>query len=343
MLSNLAKDTCVALRPEQQHFFDDNGYLILQGLLDQSRVAALKAHIDVLWNERAAGSPFVIDAYIGTVGAYERTYFREVDDSARDLTYKLNDTHLNDRLIQETAADPQLMSILAALLGSPPLVCNTLLFEYGSQQNAHFDTFYMPSKTPNMMAASWIAIDEVTEDNGPLFYYPKSHLIPPFRFANGGLAANDAEAPAADAHIAKIIRDHGLEKATFYPKPGDVLIWHAQLLHGGSVINDPRQTRASLVTHYWTLRDYPDDADRIAVGNGYHLLRKPHQNAISQANKPMIEAFVRNLAISAEDRAMAPAGFDPRRYLLKNIDVFEARVDPYTHYRQHGRHEGRSW
>ena len=42
----------------------------------------------------------------------------------------------------------------------------------------------------------------------------------------------------------------GLEERTFLPKKGDVLIWSADLAHGGSPATDPSLTRKSLVGHY---------------------------------------------------------------------------------------------
>lgn len=42
----------------------------------------------------------------------------------------------------------------------------------------------------------------------------------------------------------------GLEQKTFRPRKGDVLIWSADLVHGGSPVTDPSLTRKSLVGHY---------------------------------------------------------------------------------------------
>lgn len=333
------------LTADQKQFFEDHGYLILEGFYEPSRIQRLKAHIDELWTSRRDIREVVIDCFEDYFahGPVERTYFHEVGDHVREVPYKLNDLHLVDEMIREFAVGERLASVVTDLLSSNPVVCNTLLFERGSQQNGHFDTFYMPSKTPNMMCASWIAIDPVTDMNGPLFYYPKSHLIEPFRFSHGGLNALDAELPAAEAHIKRIIEDYRLEETRFYPQPGDVLIWHAQLLHGGCPIMLLEPTRASLVTHYWTVHDYPDPADRIVLGEGRYLLDKPHQNAVSRTTRAEVEVFVRGLKTPRGHLVDLPPQFDPRGYLLKNLDVFRAGVDPYTHYRQHGRREGRTW
>ena len=46
-------------------------------------------------------------------------------------------------------------------------------------------------------------------------------------------------------------------RRTFLAKEGDVLIWHADLAHGGSRIRRRGTTRQSLVTHYTPAHDDP--------------------------------------------------------------------------------------
>jgi len=56
-------------------------------------------------------------------------------------------------------------------------------------------------------------------------------------------------------------------------RSGDVLIWHAQLLHGGRPILDRARTRASLVVHYWRACDLPADQVRTDPKTGSYLGR----------------------------------------------------------------------
>jgi hypothetical protein len=86
----------------------------------------------------------------------------------------------------------------------------------------------------------------------------------------------------------------------FYPNAGDVLTWHAQLLHGGSPIKNLQETRNTLVTHYWTTLDIPDPAERIEVGEGRYLLAKPQQSVVDDWDSARIDAFVRSLTTSPE-------------------------------------------
>jgi len=332
----------VAIDSVQVQDFARDGFLLLRGFFAPERVAAIRRHIDALWATRRAGNPFVIDAYLETPRAC-RMFFREAEDDVRHGPYKLNDLHLDDEVIQQISLDAGLIAVLGELLGSTPIAINTLLLEYGSQQQAHFDTYFMPSRTPNMMIASWIALEAATETNGPLFYYPGSHRIEPYRFSNGGISAIAAEMEKADAYRERMIARHGLAPVTLLAEPGDVLIWHAQLLHGGSPIRQRGETRMSLVTHYWTTHDYPDAESRIEIGPDQYLLRRPHQEAFPRAVMRDVEEFLRSLTTPPAHRAAVPPDFNARRYLLLNADVLAARMDPHTHYAMFGKREGRGW
>jgi ectoine hydroxylase-related dioxygenase (phytanoyl-CoA dioxygenase family) len=182
----------------------------------------------------------------------------------------------------------------------------------------------MPSRTPNMMAASWIALDPVTSTNGPLYYYPGSHLIEPYRFSNGKISAVWTELKTgAAAHIERIIAEHRLERRELLAEPGDVLIWHAQLLHGGSPILNPAETRRSLVTHYWTDIDFPDEAQRLDLGDRRWVLKRDHQFVADEDIFVEVDAFLATLDVPDSQRTAVPAHFDARRYLAHNQDVLQ--------------------
>ena len=48
-----------------------------------------------------------------------------------------------------------------------------------------------------------------------------------------------------------IVKENGFKKEKFLAKKGDLLLWHANLLHGGDSIKNDNLTRWSQVTHYF--------------------------------------------------------------------------------------------
>ncbi len=254
----------------------NNGYLILRGVFSPERCSATNALIDQLWQTRSnLPQPITIDAWLES-SQNRRMLFSHAPDDARAAPYKINDLYRDFPEIRSLVLDPDLSAVLAELLDGEPLVCNSLNFEYGSQQNNHVDTLYMPPRVENKLVVSWIALDEIDLSNGPVQLYPGSHLIPPYRFSNGDIRAVSAEMSAFNAYIESELDARGIEPVAFTAQPGDVLIWHAQLLHGGTPITDPEKTRRSLVTHYFRRQDYWHHFWRLRKEHkqGYYLHRR---------------------------------------------------------------------
>jgi phytanoyl-CoA hydroxylase len=262
------------LTPEQRRHWDDNGFLVLPGFFPPDRVAGFKTILDELWtNRRRPDNPVVIDVYDGT---RPRRYFRDTGDESRLVVHKLNDLYLGEPAIRGVNLDDRLVAVLAELLDHEPCVINSLNFEYGSEQPFHFDTWFMPPPVDNQLVVSFIAFEDIDADNGPLQYYPGSHLMPPYRFSDGRLNAIDAEVAACERHTEAWLADRHIEHTQFHCRAGDVFLWHAQLFHGGSPILDHDRTRRSLVTHYYRSCDL-DPALVGRVSPNASIYRRDHQ------------------------------------------------------------------
>ena len=261
-----------SLSPAQLEHWNDFGFLVLRGFFEPATIDDYKSHLDNSWQRRADPSnPLVMFSVRGG------HYFRDAADTERLQTYRLLDQYLIDARTRDLSMHPRLADILHQLMGYSPVVCNTLLFEWGSEQDMHSDMFYMAPTSDNQMLATWIAIDDVTDDNGPLVYVPGSHKLPPHRFSTGKVNAVTEEVPAAVAAAQAKISELGLPTERFLAKRGDVLIWHSQLVHGGDAIRDHSARRTSLVTHYFSTCDFPIGPRLCAErDDGTLLLLKDH-------------------------------------------------------------------
>jgi ectoine hydroxylase-related dioxygenase (phytanoyl-CoA dioxygenase family) len=274
------------LTVEQLAFWQQNGYLVLRGFFSAAEVDPITDLVERLWAERAKlVDSTVVDLYIGTP-AEQRVLLRDAPPEAKDVPYKINNLYLDHPIVRETVCHPRLAAVLGQLLEGAPLVCNSLCFERGSQQPAHFDTFFMPPPVANRMCASWIALEDATEASGPLFYYPGSHLIRPYLFSHGELNIVKSELPEFQAYIERELAERALQQERFAAKKGDVFIWHAQLFHGGCRILDPRETRRSIVTHYFRAKDFLPSRV-VELGPGRHYLKRPHAKAGRDSVEPV--------------------------------------------------------
>lgn len=140
----------------------------------------------------------------------------------------------------------------------------SLTFEKGSQQSIHVDFPYVRTQTNiSHLAASWVALEDISEDAGPLEYYPGSHkleVIDFFDFGNGSILLEEDSVKdpwQLSEYLQKSVETAKIDPISFFPKKGDVLIWHGRLIHAGTKVNNDSLTRMSHVTHYTSFSAFP--------------------------------------------------------------------------------------
>lgn len=263
------------LTSDEKAFWEENGYLVLSGFFRPKEVEAVNRLVrERMGNPRLFGNATVDVLHGENLG--RRFRGREVPQGGFDGPIKINDLFLDEPAVRHLALNENLTSILSELLDGAPMVCNSLNFIWGSQQPDHFDTWYMPPIVENKLAVSSIALEDVRPDAGPLVYYPGSHKIAPYRFSHGGIHAVDSEMDACRAYLRQQLEAGKFERKNFLGKAGDVFLWHGQLLHGGTGINDLAKTRKTLVTHYWRACDVEPERAVKVHKTGYYL-KRDHQ------------------------------------------------------------------
>ncbi|WP_414622717.1 phytanoyl-CoA dioxygenase family protein [Calothrix sp. CCY 0018] len=149
----------------------------------------------------------------------------------------------------------KILRFLEIIFDQNILAFQSLSFEIGTEQGMHQDTAYVVLSSPMKLAASWIALEDIEYGSGELIYYEGSHKIEEFLFEG---IYKHWDGQSLEVHHEYLDALHSksqklnLPLKKFQAKKGDVLIWSADLVHGGSKINhaNPNQTRRSLVTHY---------------------------------------------------------------------------------------------
>jgi hypothetical protein len=153
--------------------------------------------------------------------------------------------------VRVLATRPNILNALEQLFGRKPLPFQTLNFPVGTRQSPHSDTIHFNTKPSGFMAGVWVALQDITMDNGPLIYYPGSHTLPEYSMEDFGLGSSESFYKEYEVRIRQLVEERGLQPAFGVIKKGEALIWHANLLHGGSEQRDLTQSRHSQVTHYF--------------------------------------------------------------------------------------------
>ena len=153
---------------------------------------------------------------------------------------------------------PGLLQWIRVLMEREPKPLQTIASHKGSQQGVHSDSIHMTTYPLGYLSAAWIAFEDIHPDSGPLVYYPGSHRLPFVFSKDVGISESEFQRDGYrsyqekyEPYIRNQIAQRHLEPHYFHARKGDVLIWHANLLHGGSPRRDMQWSRKAVVCHFF--------------------------------------------------------------------------------------------
>ena len=216
---------------QQLENFVENGFMVLKNFYSEAEADTLIAETD-----RLRGTGKADFNYTGK---------------------KLMDVHRQSELIdRQYFKNERLLRLLNFAMGRTVIPFQTISFVEGSEQRAHSDSIHMMTEPEGYLIAAWTALEPTSLDNGALFYYPGSHRLPiitteDYDSGNSFFRLGKRTYAKYEDKMDAVIAEHGLKKELFFAEKGDVFVWHANLLHGGSPIKKPGSSRRSMVAHYF--------------------------------------------------------------------------------------------
>jgi len=226
--------------------FRSDGYVVLKGAASANAIDVFRNRVDRAFKESNAALLYQ------THGDHVTKHMTEPVDGR---TSRMVDCYAALPEAIDLFSSPQLIEFLQIIFGEDPLLFQSLSFAQGSQQRLHQDTAYVVVNRPMELAACWIALEDIQEGSGELMYLPGSHHYPDWNFS-AGRKHWDGSIDGLDCHeqwigYLRTLADksvRGVER--FFARKGDILVWHADLAHGGSPVTDPNLSRHSLVGHF---------------------------------------------------------------------------------------------
>ena len=148
----------------------------------------------------------------------------------------------------------ELLKLLDIYFDKKTALNSCIYFEEGSQQCIHRDTPYFWSQPySGEFVGVWFALEDTNTQNGKLEYYPYGHKINIDQIELSNKNIDKETYKLFDLYgeeIERSCKENKLNIESPDVQKGDVIIWHANLPHGGSIINDKSLTRHSIVAHY---------------------------------------------------------------------------------------------
>lgn len=239
----------------------NEGIVIFENAIDESDICNFKNDLDELIAEN-----HFYDLEIDFAGTRKPISQFSSEDLKSHDNLRFNNIHFISNTARKLSLSKTVVHFLRHIFQDQPCAMQTLCFNKGSQQPVHADFAFVHNQIDlSFMAASWIPLEDVDSRSGPLAYYPGTHKVANFGFydfGEGEIILTDGKnlmsAQEFSDWLKQGIDAGGYERRIFLPKKGDVLIWHAGLLHEGSKIEDKTLTRKSLVTHYTCTSKMPD-------------------------------------------------------------------------------------
>lgn len=234
-----------SLNAAQVAEFRQNGFVVVEDLLDAGQIAAIAERADEIAAGRAAHVP-------ETSVQLERV-FRDGERAVEDRVLsvrKLYNLAVYDPVLWEHAVHPKIVDIIASLLGTDDIkLYGDQLFmkapEVGTAQAWHQDSASWRDILPMDLVTAWTAIDDATLDNGCL------------RFASGtqrwGMLRGRQLAP----FLADL--DSGRWPSVPVPlKAGSVSFHHSLTLHQSGA-NRTATRRRGYAVHYMRAASFKDE------------------------------------------------------------------------------------
>jgi phytanoyl-CoA hydroxylase len=190
---------------------------------------------------------------------------------------RVNDIYVYFESARQALFAEPIAHFLRLVFDSTPMLLQSLTFESGSRQGAHQDTAYVVIDPPLALAASWIALEDIQQGSGELVYYEGSHRLPDFLFSDAYKCWHPERdgLEVHDRYLEDLVgrsEAEGMPLKRLLASKGDVLIWSADLAHGGGPVTDESLSRRSLVGHYcpaWAVPRYFDQFPERAARRRY--------------------------------------------------------------------------
>lgn len=245
-------------------FFAEQGYLIVEDLLDADEITAARHEIDRLHGlaveRKAAGNApdFQLEPYAN-----------RQEENGRPVLRKIENTGTYSTFFADLAAHPRLLRQVQNLLGSDLLLFrSTLMLKpafHGSAHALHQDSAYWPMRPPTLLTVS-IALTDATAANGCIRVIPGSHT---WGLQDWGAITRADNAPTDRTDI-------DLDAQIEVPlRAGSAVFFHSLMAHGSDANTSDKPRNTALyayfppTVHYTPAADAPREKSfRVVAGLG---------------------------------------------------------------------------
>jgi ectoine hydroxylase-related dioxygenase (phytanoyl-CoA dioxygenase family) len=261
--------------------FRRDGFLIVRGLVSQEEVDQLRQHTEDLMQGRLPQQTNTMDTKRAEKGTDVQGLARPPEhlspEEKADWWLRVHMLHRELEVHERYLLHPRVIDVLEAIIGPDVIAMQSMLFLKGPGkpgQGFHQDSYYIPSY-PDSLCGAWLAVDDVDEENGCMYFTPGSQnepIFPPaenYGFGDAALKGIEHISGVSDtdetkntlAAIAKRkygVTGRGVNETAAIMKAGDVAFFGGHVFHRSFTNASKNRFRRSFVGHYSNARGYTD-------------------------------------------------------------------------------------
>ena len=257
--------------------FNEQGFLIVRGLLTPDEVAEIKEHSEDLLHGRVSVPGLPPPEPGLSVEEVERRFLR------------IHMLHRHLELHERFMLHPRVLDVLEALVGPDVMAMQTMFFikaPGGAGQGYHQDTYYIPTY-PDTLCGAWIAVDRADEENGCVWFTSGSQHEPIYPTED---RVRENHPPLTGLTVVRNVSDPDTQVNTLariaekYPDgerpgvldPGDVVFFGGHVLHRSHTNMSKDRMRRAFVSHYANARSFTmwGSKARKEPSNHLHILAR---------------------------------------------------------------------
>jgi phytanoyl-CoA hydroxylase len=231
----------------QAKFYDEQGYILVKGLLSQEKVNLYNRRFADIANGIVPRKPFMI-------------LMKDITIAKTNLNGDAHITKLqefqDDEVMFGYSTEPGILDYVKAIIGEKVLAIHTMYINKPpdtgigtSVHPSHQDLFYFPFRPHKNLVGVWTAMENVNRQNGCLYVLPGSHksgtllehTYPKDRPVNKGYLG-----------IHSLTKEEEEQFIYLDMEPGDTIFFNTLLIHGSGQNLSP-STRKACSTHYASL------------------------------------------------------------------------------------------
>ena len=218
---------------------------------------------DLLSNIEKAKIEYFKDGYIVIQNILDEKFMNDLNNSLGLFSGRKKDEWKKNKFVKEVGANKFIYNLLKEFYNDQPLPFQTINFTYGTEQSLHSDLMHFSPSEDNLgaMCGVWYALEDITDEKGPLIFYRYSHKekcitnLHDFPLekpkSNSNLPDHECRYKKYSQYLTKLVKEKNLKKKHGNIPKGSVIIWCSNLIHGGSPERNVNLTRKSMVTHYF--------------------------------------------------------------------------------------------